>query len=385
MENNSANILKDKESMDIETAGKTRERETNAPDLFKAPRAAEERETNAPCQRETAKNMGTRETNVSEKEAAAERRDGGPPTIADQQLRQKDSGASRPPSQALRRAATETAPHIADPDPGEGAKTGECRPNIIDISRAGTPASQASGSGSASRRRCSRRQLTQMLREGSECFNPDDVRRIIRAARAGLEGSLTAICMLDDDISLFTHAFPDADDRELRAHCLSTLLEYEESMQTWEEAKNSGELDSDDSGSEDEDELTGSELLRDLDPPAPCPPADTIPAARSGRLEWPKKVLQQTNLVSSIAVEIELNINRADWDADCNEGCRKLLQRETQRMGAVSDDRGPEEIPVLVELEVQQWVEEALRNAARATERILDRVASMGVHRPDQD
>ena len=82
MENNSANILKDKESTDIETAGKTRERETNAPDLFKAPRAAEEREANAPCLRETAKNMGTWETNVSEKEAAAVRRDGDPQTIA---------------------------------------------------------------------------------------------------------------------------------------------------------------------------------------------------------------------------------------------------------------------------------------------------------------
>jgi hypothetical protein len=383
MENNSTNVLKGKESMDIVTAGKTRERETNAPDQFKAPQAAEERETNAPCQRETAKNMGTRETNVSEKEAAVVRRDGDPPTIADQQLRQEDSVASRPPSQAQKGAATEAAPQTAGPDPGEGAETGGCRPNIIDISRAGTPASQASRGGSASRRRCLRRQLTQMLREGSECFNPDDVRRIIRAARAGLEGFLTAICMLDDDVSLFTHAFPDADDRELRAHCLSILLEYEESMQTWEEAKDSGELDSDSDGSEDENELTGSELLRDLDPPAPCPPADAAPTARSGRLEWPKKVLQQTNLVSSIAAEIELNINRSDWDADCYEGCRKLLQRETQRMGTVSDDRGPEEIPVLVELEVQQWVGEALRNAARATERILDRVASMGVRRPD--
>jgi hypothetical protein len=156
-------------------------------------------------------------------------------------------------------------------------------------------------------------------------------------------------------------------------------------MQAWEEAKDSGELDSDSNGSDDEDELTGSELLRDLDPPAPCPPADAAPAARSGRLEWPKKVLQQTNLVSSIAAEIQLNINRADWEADCYEGCRKLLQRETQQMGTISDDRGLEEIPVLVELEVQQWVDEALRNAARATERILDRIASLGVRRPDQD
>jgi hypothetical protein len=107
--------------------------------------------------------------------------------------------------------------------------------------------------------------------------------------------------------------------------------------------------------------------------------------ARSGQLEWPKRVLQQTNLVSSIAAEIELNINRADWDGDCYEGCRKLLLRETQRMGTVSDDRGPEEIPVLVELEVQHWVDEALENATRATERILSRVASMGVHHSNLD
>jgi hypothetical protein len=99
----------------------------------------------------------------------------------------------------------------------------------------------------------------------------------------------------------------------------------------------------------------------------------------------PKKVVQQTNLVSSIAAEIELNINRANWDADCFEGCRRLLLRETQRMGTVSDDRGPEEIPVLVELEVQHWVEEALENATRAMERILGRVASMGVHHSNLD
>jgi hypothetical protein len=74
--------------------------------------------------------------------------------------------------------------------------------------------------------------------------------------------------MLDNDM----HAFPDTDDRELRAHCLSTLLEYEESIRAWEEAKNSGELDSDGSNSEDEDELTGIELLRDLDLPAPRAP-----------------------------------------------------------------------------------------------------------------
>jgi hypothetical protein len=52
-------------------------------------------------------------------------------------------------------------------------------------------------------------------------------------------------------------------------------------------------------------------------------------------------------------------------------------------MGAVSDDWGPEEIPALVDFEVQHWVAEALENAMRATERILGRVASMGMHCPN--
>ena len=55
MESNSANVPLTEGSTDVEAAGKTRERETNAPNLFKAPQAAEERETNAPCLRETAK------------------------------------------------------------------------------------------------------------------------------------------------------------------------------------------------------------------------------------------------------------------------------------------------------------------------------------------
>jgi hypothetical protein len=75
MESNSATVPPTKGSTDVEAAGKTREQDPNVPSLFKAPRAAEERETNAPCLRETAKNRGTRETNVSEKEAAAVRRD----------------------------------------------------------------------------------------------------------------------------------------------------------------------------------------------------------------------------------------------------------------------------------------------------------------------
>ncbi len=54
MESNSTNIPLTKGSTGVEAAGKAGERETNAPNLFKAPQAAEERETNAPCPRETA-------------------------------------------------------------------------------------------------------------------------------------------------------------------------------------------------------------------------------------------------------------------------------------------------------------------------------------------
>jgi hypothetical protein len=154
-------------------------------------------------------------------------------------------------------------------------------------------------------------------------------------------------------------------------------------MRAWEEAKNSGELDSDGSDSEDEDELTGIELLRDLDLPAPRAPTSAAPVARPNHIEWRKRVLRQTILVSGMAAEIESNIDQADWDADCYEGCRRLLLRETKRMETISDDRGPEEIPVLMDFEVKHWVAEALENATRATERILGRVASMGVHCPN--
>ncbi len=284
MESNSANAPSANGSTGVEAAGKIGERETNTSNLFKAPQAAEERETNAPCQEETAKNTGTRETNVSEKGTAAARRDGSPPAIAEQLRRQGVAAVDKPPNQAQKGATIMDTLQTTGLDPGDGAKTGGCRPNIPDTSQAGTLASQASKGGSAIRGRCLRRQLTQLLKEGSECFNPDEVRRIIQAARAGPEGLLTAICMLNDDIALFMHAFPDADDRELRAHCLSTLLKYEESMLAWEEVKNSGELDSDGSDSEDEDELTGIELLRDLDLPAPRAPASAASVARPNHI-----------------------------------------------------------------------------------------------------
>jgi hypothetical protein len=122
MESNSANVLPTKGSTGVEAAGKTGERETNAPSLFKAPQAAEERETNAACLRETAKNAGTRETNVSERGTAAARRDGGPLTIAEQQQQEEVTVVSKPPNQVQKEAAIVTAPQTAGPDPGDGAK-----------------------------------------------------------------------------------------------------------------------------------------------------------------------------------------------------------------------------------------------------------------------
>ncbi len=98
MENDSTNILKSEKPRDIVAAGESGERETNAPNQFEAPRAAEERETNVFCRGKTAENGGTRETNMSERETAAVRRDGGPLTIADQQRWREDLAASRPPS-----------------------------------------------------------------------------------------------------------------------------------------------------------------------------------------------------------------------------------------------------------------------------------------------
>jgi hypothetical protein len=334
--------------------------------------------------------MGTRETNVSEEETAVARGDEGPSTSADQERRQGVMTAAEYLAAGELSALTQGEAVATDtlqatrPDPGDGAKNGGCRPSAADTVQAGTPAGSVSGGGTTCRSRCSRRQLTQLLKEGSECFNPDEVRKIIRVVRVGPEGSLNAICMLDDDMTLFMHAFPDADNRELRAQCHSTLLEYEESMQAWEEARNSGELDSDSTDSEDEGGLTGGDLLRDLEEPSAVTGPDAALAVRPNYIDRPKRVLRQTILVTSIAAEIESNIDRTDWDEDCYEECRKLLQREAGRMEAISKDQGAEEIPVLVDLEVQHWIAEALEGAARASELMGDRIALAGVRCPSR-
>jgi hypothetical protein len=160
MESNNAIAPSANGSMGVEAAGKAGEWETNASNLFKAPQAAEERETNAPCQGGTAENTGTRETNVSEKDTAAARGDGKPPTIAEQPQRQgaatatEYAAAGELPDPAQKGATIMDTPQTTNLNPGDGAKTGECRPNISNAFRAGTPASQASKGGSASHSRC---------------------------------------------------------------------------------------------------------------------------------------------------------------------------------------------------------------------------------------
>jgi hypothetical protein len=321
MESSCASAPITKEPENIEAAGKARERETNASNLFKAPQAAEKRETNAPCRRKTAENMGARETNVSEKETAATRRDGEPLTSAVQERRQEVTAAAEhqaageSSSLSQERTAAKDGPHRVCPDPGAGGKVEEdgYRSDTAETVRVKTPPTDpAAGNGMTRHTRCSRRQLIRFLKGGSEYFNPEEVRRIIPAARLAPKGSLNAIYMLDEDMMLFTHAFPDVDEGELRAQCRSTVSEYEESMQAWEETEDTGELDSSSTDSEDEDELTGEDLLRALDkPPAVIGPA-TVPKALPCYIDWPERVLRQTILVASIAAENESNINRTD-------------------------------------------------------------------------
>jgi hypothetical protein len=101
--------------------------------------------------------------------------------------------------------------------------------------------------------------------------------------------------------------------------------------------------------------------------------------AGSSYINWSKRILQQTILVSSITAEIESNISRTDWDENCYKECRKLLQHTAEQIKDVSEDRGMEEIPVLVDLEVQHWIAEALETAAHALGLVGDRITQTGM------
>jgi hypothetical protein len=131
-----------------------------------------------------------------------------------------------------------------------------------------------------------RRQLVQFLKDGSEYFTPEEVRQVIRAERLGAKGSLNAIGMLEEDMQLLMHEFPDAKKGELREQI---------------------------------------------------------------------------------------------WDEICYKECRKLLQLEAGQIKDISEDRGTEEIPVLVDLEVQHWIAEALEGTTHTSELVEDRINQIGV------
>ncbi len=138
MESSSASASLAKGSGSIEAVGKAEERETNASDSFKAPQAAEGRETNAPCREETAESMGAWETNVSKEETAVARRDGRPPTSMGQEWRQRAVttaeylAAGESPNPNREEAIAMFTPQTTSPNPGDGAKTGGCRPATTD-------------------------------------------------------------------------------------------------------------------------------------------------------------------------------------------------------------------------------------------------------------
>ncbi len=165
--------------------------------------------------------------------------------------------------------------------------------------------------------------------------------------------------------------FPKASKRKLREQC----REYKESMLVWKEMKDTGELCTSDTDSEEEDELTGEELLRALDKVlAVADPAEALRAESRG-IGWPKRALRQTVFVSSIAVEILTDTGRADWEESCYEECRKLLVQEMTLLGNISENRVVEAIPVLVDWEVQHLVAEALEGAKHASSFVRDQIA----------
>jgi hypothetical protein len=143
--------------------------------------------------------------------------------------------------------------------------------------------------------------------------------------------------------------------------------------------KDTGDLCTSDTDSEEEDELTGKDLLQTLDKISAAASPATDPEAEASSIDWPKRVLRQTILVSSIAAEIESNTDRADWDESCYKECRKLLQQEVKRLGDVSKDWGRGEISVLVDWEVLHWIAEALEGATRALKLVGDRITRIGV------
>jgi hypothetical protein len=224
MESSCASSPPAREPENIEAAGKAREWETNASDLFEAPQAAEERETNAPLPKGDGREHGDTGNQRFEEGDCAARRDWAPLTSAAQA-----AGESSSPSQE--RTVAKDVVHQVCPDPGAGGKVeegGYWSDTAATIRIETPPTDRAAGNGTTCHTSGFRCQLIRFLKGGSDYFTPGEVCRIIRAAKLSPKGSLNAINMLDEDMQLFTYSFPDANEGELREQCRNTVLEYEE-------------------------------------------------------------------------------------------------------------------------------------------------------------
>ncbi len=141
------------------------------------------------------------------------------------------------------------------PDSGAGGKVeeGGYRSDMAETVRVETPPTDpAAGNEMISHTGCPRRQLIRFLNCGSDYFIPGEVRPIVRAVRRGRTCNYSCI-----------HSQTPA--RKNCGNSHNIILEYEESMQVWEEIEDTGELDSSGTDSEEEEELIGEDLLEDLD------------------------------------------------------------------------------------------------------------------------
>jgi hypothetical protein len=105
----------------------------------------------------------------------------------------------------------------------------------------------------------------------------------------------------------FMHEFPDVEKGELREPVQQHRPRVRGIDAGWKEMKDT--LCTSNTDSEEEDELTGEVLPRTLDKISAGASPAAAPKAVSSYIEWPKRVLRQTILVSSNAIPN----TRSEW------------------------------------------------------------------------
>jgi hypothetical protein len=108
-------------------------------------------------------------------------------------------------------------------------------------------------------------ELVVLLETGTDHLTPSKMRRIIRAVRAGVKGSLDAAARIEEEMQLFAGTFPEADGEELRKRSEDTVLAFEEEISAWEQRRDEGELCDSNAESDSGNSPTAGELLQVLD------------------------------------------------------------------------------------------------------------------------